>query len=525
MTNADTLASLTQRLSIADDPTSTSESPAQAVDDGISSLLQLAHGVNTQIQAFVNRYGSATGPSTPAGIPRLYSARRTAIEISRLAEQAVQAMEEAIVGHIIRLGDRDGGQIPDILSHFDNDIRDITRELLDQSTDDTSVIWKIAESCYKEAVCTSGRLHSDQYWDLVEEACLEPPSGSDEYQDWRDKLKAERREWEKERWVGFWVEVLQKTGGATLFYPPRGHKTFDLDTSQPRYLFRAFDFKSGGVNNDCIIASVQVASGNNAVDLLSLTEDAAVQRLHSHLNSARSPENNLVSWSSSLVFVIQYAIYKCYRRRMPLTDIRICVVETSKFPSGQFVRDMVLLQRYRDAARTHPEAEKFFKFRLGWKDYDNGEYLSQGTLHHKDRSCLFSLDDLVKAGLYTLFPEFAESKGRYKWTNRVKELRNEWYLQQETTKHDVRAAFNIARRCFSNFEAADIALMLLMFKDRRLKMAESQDEPNAPPGLSTKQQQYGPVEVQRYEEAFQALAAGNSAGFYDTKSVEDLFGV
>ena len=39
---------------------------------------------------------------------------------------------------------------------------------------------------------------------------------------------------------------------------------------------------------------------------------------------------------------------------------------------------------------------------FGGEGDDNGEYLSQGEVHHTGRSCVFSLDQLVQAGLHDL---------------------------------------------------------------------------------------------------------------------------
>jgi hypothetical protein len=56
--------------------------------------------------------------------------------------------------------------------------------------------------------------------------------------------------------------------------------------------------------------------------------------------------------------------------------------------------------------------------------YDNGEYLSRGIVVHQNRSCVISLENLIKAGLYELYPELDDPEGKEKGMNRVRELRS-----------------------------------------------------------------------------------------------------
>lgn len=82
------------------------------------------------------------------------------------------------------------------------------------------------------------------------------------------------------------------------------------------------------------------------------------------------------SWTSSLLFAIQYAIYRCDRFRLSPSDVSICVLDPADFPRGQFMRDMTLIRAYRE----HIVSE-FFDFRLNRDDYNNGEHLSQGRVY------------------------------------------------------------------------------------------------------------------------------------------------
>lgn len=119
-----------------------------------------------------------------------------------------------------------------------------------------------------------------------------------------------------------------------------------------------------------------------------------------------------MSWTSSLLFAIQYAIWRCHKFGCDSADIKICVVDTRKFPHKQFAQDKWLLQVYRHVvAQVGGETRKFSRFRLDDERYYNGEYLSQGSVNHVGRSCVVSLKTLKESGLYGLYPEFADTQG------------------------------------------------------------------------------------------------------------------
>jgi hypothetical protein len=125
------------------------------------------------------------------------------------------------------------------------------------------------------------------------------------------------------------------------------------------------------------------------------------------------------------------------------------------------LQDIWLMQIISDG---NQELESLHNLRKS--DYGNGEYLSQGTLYHKYRSCVVSLQSLSEAGLFELYNEFSEPDGKQRWTNRVQELRTKWQAEQPTVSQEAHSALKIARRCFPRFEASDMALVLLAFKNR-----------------------------------------------------------
>jgi hypothetical protein len=410
-----------------------------------------------------------------------------------------EATERSVIIQLRSLGNQSAAvfgrpPIQKLLSHFDTKIKDIVREVLNK-TSDQNVLWRAAEECYKQAISPSGSLHADDYFDPLEEACLEwpydPDFESEEYYEHENRLdvdedyaaafqvkakrRSEARRKDRQGWIDFWIRVLNNSpDGPVLFYPPASLHGVSLDMDTPQYLFRTFDVSSSGRNDESVIASMASTTGSqesSRIDILSLEKQRAAELLHMHLTKScfdGEEQDNLMSWTSSLLFAIQYAIWRAHRGGRHSSEIKICVVDTSKFPMGQFIRDVSLLEAYRSTAERLGDLQLcFFDFRLNYNDFYNGEYLSQGAVNHSGRSCVFSLDQLIQAGLYQLYPEFEDIRGRDGWTNRVRGLRSDWSAEQRTTDQEIQLALKIGRNCFNQFELFDIASILLTFKNRK----------------------------------------------------------
>ncbi|KAF7953046.1 hypothetical protein EAE96_006267 [Botrytis aclada] len=321
----------------------------------------------------------------------------------------------------------------------------------------------------------------------------------------RQEARGREKERGNETWVKFWVLILGRCpNGTTLFYPPASHEIElqMLETADiPHYLFRTFDTVSSGKNDNSVVASlasVYKSPRDSRIDLLSLSADKAIDMMHTHLKkSLRGGEHtdNLVSWTSSLLFAIQYAIWRRRKFSCSAANIQICAVDTRRFPRGQFAPDMWLLQAYRTAAKKGGDAEKFFRFRLEYEEFQNGEFLSQGSVHHGGRSCVVSLEKLQESGLYNLYPEFAEKEGMNWWSKRVLALRGLWLKEQLTSAQELDFAEMVARKCFHAFETAEMMLILLTFKARKMK-EDPRDDNEFCPEWARK-----PHEVRRYVSA------------------------
>jgi hypothetical protein len=190
-----------------------------------------------------------------------------------------------------------------------------------------------------------------------------------------------------------------------------------------------------------------------------------------HLNKplfSSDNDSNLKSWSSSLIFVIRYAVWRAAKRGVAVSEVQFCIVDTTKFPPAQFLRDRWLLQAYKDLPMTRHDNE-FVDLRLN-EAYNNGEFLSQRRVDVAGRSAVFTLADLERHGLSELYPElFATPSQNGGWTKRAKTLRSEWSKLCLTPRKDIDNALRVADLCFAAaFDQTEIVLLLMAFKERWL---------------------------------------------------------
>jgi hypothetical protein len=407
-----------------------------------------------------------------------------------------QAMMTTTIGYVVAklFSSADGNHdASGLLSHFRSTLESIIEAFLENTTVDQNVLLKIFEDCYGKSLSSSGDLHVHNYFDPLYEAALcspyDPDFEAEQYYDHEDRLqtdaayaqaeslrqqgsyedRAEREKRKHQAWIKFWTRALNRcTGGPTLFWP-LAFDGFGSLPDVPRYLFRAFDPTSSGDSNDEVVrspASKYMDSSISRNDLLSLERKFACEKLCAHLSKdcfgTADCADNLMSWSSSLLFVIQYAFWRCHHGRHPHANVKICMVDTTKFPRGQFARDLWLLKKFHKSADECPKMRKVMRLRE--TGFDNGEYFSQGTLNHKQKSWVVTLDKMIQSGLYDLCPEF--ETGSEQWTKRVHELRSTWANLHLTTRNELQVAIQITRTCFQGARAFDLAILLLTLKNR-----------------------------------------------------------
>ncbi|KAH8175679.1 hypothetical protein LIA77_04097 [Sarocladium implicatum] len=548
------------KLALADqrNGTTPSDAPQQSpkLEEAIQDLLSIIGRAIDRTRKLITliQDPEALSASDDASLSSIGRGLRT---ITSIAEDFEHAIEQRIVSHIASFAGQTEME-QELLQHLDFALRNVARRTLRVSCGG-NIIREAVVACYREFHVPSSTTIFDGYFDALDEPQINGASDSDyeseQHREHENRMpvddayaasyetrtereeqdRADRRKEYERTWIDFWTKVLHGSFESPLLFDPRANPSLKYHlTGFPRYLFRTFDQRSSGRTDDlCVASSASHSSTSSSVDLLSLPPKEAAGLLHSHLDKSLSGEawerDNLISWSSSLLFAFQYAIWRCEKgpSRKSATkaqkSVKICVIDTRGYRNGQFARDKSLLQAFPQEARGNPEVESFWNLRLR---HDNGEFLSQGVLIHAGRSCTVSLQQLARAGLYSLYPEFGEQEEDSHLTDRVKELRDQWSSEHTTSRREIRLAVGIARECFSGFEPLDMALMLLTLKKRKvfpraLSLAERVF------GISqrgsTDASDYGPLEVQRYMAIAQRLPDGSGDGRTSVSTPEEDF--
>ena len=168
-----------------------------------------------------------------------------------------------------------------------------------------------------------------------------------------------------------------------LLFNPTGDKLWLREKFDgiPRYLFRVFTPNSDGTTDRFWVKSkdAKYSSADSRVD-----NQRVASMLNRHLRWRGKDEDpdNWVSWTSSLLFALQYIFYRHIDSRdgSSLDRIYLCVVDTVSFPKGVFLRDMDLIDAYRsfDTNLLDLEGLRRTKHRHFAGSFYFGEYLSQG---------------------------------------------------------------------------------------------------------------------------------------------------
>ncbi len=247
-----------------------------------------------------------------------------------------------------------------------------------------------------------------------------------------------------------------------LLFNPTGDKTWLKERFNhiPRYLFRVSTPKSQGTTDRFWVKSKDAKCGSvySEVDILAHGDNQQVAgMLNRHLRWEGEPEDteNLVSWTSSLLFACQYI---CYRRnhwkdRSSLDEIDLCIIDTTTLPKGVFLRDMDLIRAYQcfdlDLRKFEDLRNKRHRDFAG--SYYFGEYLSQGALRIEGKCQIVSAQALLDQGLFVLRPDFEKSLETQKseLANEVVRLREVFYDneadRQTATKKELQAMIDIAQ--------------------------------------------------------------------------------
>ncbi|UKZ96146.1 uncharacterized protein TrAFT101_010946 [Trichoderma asperellum] len=206
---------------------------------------------------------------------------------------------------------------------------------------------------------------------------------------------------------------------------PSGNLATKLQDT-PRYLFRVFSKNSAGENSSEWMKSVDAQKGN-FTDIFKRDNASAVAlTLNEHLMPwPKLNGDPFISWTTSLLFAIQYAIFKYKKEHVELNMIYLCIVDTTQFPSGVFIKDLDLIEEFQDKV-TDDHVIWYKNKRRYWKNiglsnirqlrnrkheeysgiYYFGEYLSQGQTKINGRSCTVPCDKVINNHLFAMMPNF-----------------------------------------------------------------------------------------------------------------------
>ncbi len=203
------------------------------------------------------------------------------------------------------------------------------------------------------------------------------------------------------------------------------------------FLHRLFDARSEGFNDEIWVKSRDATLSRpqrttNILERSDKTSVAAMLSRHLWWEGENDEEDNLVSWTSSFLFVLQYAFY---RKRYHGTDFKtmfICTVDTRQLPADVYVRDMDLINAH---SPLNSRLSDLQRIRLGPHYF--GEFLSQGALRIEGHCSIVSMQDILDAGLFRLRPEFEGFETRPPtWANEVVRLRRTDASADEITRLD-----------------------------------------------------------------------------------------
>ncbi len=157
------------------------------------------------------------------------------------------------------------------------------------------------------------------------------------------------------------------------------HSTSLAVEATPRYLYRVFDPSSPGETNANWVRSRDALRNEPAsvIDLFRRPEhEQMAYRIWGHLRWRNFPDDNLVSWTSSLLFAIQYIFYRHnhQRSRPSYASIMICILDTRDLQYGAFIRDLDLIKSFAPFSEDLKGVE-----RMRTSGYYFGEYLSQAV--------------------------------------------------------------------------------------------------------------------------------------------------
>lgn len=253
---------------------------------------------------------------------------------------------------------------------------------------------------------------------------------------------------------------MKSSPDLTIYQPSAGQASLHLHLEQiPHFLLRVSSDNSNGSTSATRVVSGAVKRGYSSSDVLSRSNDWAVDRLKAHVKWRFREDGNFVSWTNSIIFALQHAVRKANGGKgCPSEDpsaIQITIVDVRKLPMQIFLPSVALLEAYGLIGDSEINVQ-----------YCHGEYLSQGALDLPP-GCAISttLERLNALGLDRIFTPH----NRHHLWNAVdpKRKRIKCGPKESVTTTEWETVETIARGiCSSKIFRTVVTLLLLSIKPR-----------------------------------------------------------
>jgi len=290
----------------------------------------------------------------------------------------------------------------------------------------------------------------------------------------------------------------------------------------PPYLFRTWAPQTNGSNDTDFIRPAAVCNNKPSSDLFSFDHQFGKTMLSDHILWKNRFDDNLTSWTSSLLYALQLARHRNALDRRKFTyagNINICVVDTRKFNRKTFLPAPTLLAAY--------SVPSYGKLTHG---YSEGEFLSQGILDIRGKSKVESFENLLSRNLMDVFPpDLPEHKLWYA----VQDYRRTWVEDKPIEEAELKAALSLASHCFNGKFYLAMVTMFLALKPRSLKdkhltkitYDERDKEPlSAIEAALTKMKQYPnqPIEVMEYVRIMDVVVTNQRNHECESQNIAEL---
>lgn len=224
----------------------------------------------------------------------------------------------------------------------------------------------------------------------------------------------------------------------------------------PRYLFRTYSESSQGINASPRFLSQATAKDLHHSSLYDIPKDEAKLMIEHHLLWSRE-NTEFISWTSSLLWALQYAVRK--RAKWKDQSISICVLDIQRSPAQLSIYPV-------------PTLLCVYGIRSRGRDYYHAEYLAHSMVEVSGRSLsVISFKALIAGGLFELLPELDDRRGRVLLAKRVNQLRSAYFTQPCKVSS---MELHVVKRLAAGFGSDWILPMSLAFFSLRLR--ERKDE-------------------------------------------------